>query len=65
MDTFFKTKSKVEKPEKALFRPKRALFDFLSCVHSHIKPDTSKYCIGDLRTFHQDKTQDWSEILFR
>jgi hypothetical protein len=42
MDTFFKTKSKVEKPEKALFRPKRALFDFLSGVHSSIKPDTSR-----------------------
>jgi hypothetical protein len=40
MDTFFKMKSKVEKPEKALFCPKRALFDFLSGVHSHIKPNT-------------------------
>ena len=41
MDTFFKTKSKVEKPKKVLFCPKKALFDFLSSVHSHIKPDTS------------------------
>jgi hypothetical protein len=41
MDTFFKTKSKVEKPEKALFRQKRALFDFLSGVHLDIKPNTS------------------------
>jgi hypothetical protein len=41
MDTFFKKKSKVEKPEKALFHPKRVLFDFLSSVHLHIKPDTS------------------------
>jgi hypothetical protein len=32
-------KSKVKKPEKALFHPKRALFDFLSCVHLHMKPD--------------------------
>jgi hypothetical protein len=41
MDTFFKTKLKVEKPENALFRPNKALFDFLSSVHSLIKPDTS------------------------
>jgi hypothetical protein len=41
MDTFFKMKSKVKKPKKALFCPKRELFDFLSCVHPNIKPDTS------------------------
>jgi hypothetical protein len=36
MDTFFNTKSKVGKPKKALFGPKRGLFDFLRGVHSHI-----------------------------
>jgi hypothetical protein len=28
-------------PKKVLFHPKRVLFDFLSSVHLHIKPDTS------------------------